>query len=118
MLEPLLPALAADLADEQHPSKPMPTPEELLALRKLQEERATLTRFDNELKELEEVIKGKKQAISDAELQLKKLEHDLQALGKDKVTAANFVANLEKMHEWIAEENQYVLFTYPVCWRL
>ncbi|KAL5522254.1 SMC2 [Sanghuangporus sanghuang] len=77
------------------------------ALRKLQEERATLTRFDNELKDLEDVIKNKKQAISDAELQLKKLEHDLQALAKDRVTAANFVANLEKMYEWIAEENQF-----------
>lgn len=67
-----------------------------------------MTRFDNELKDLEEAIKAKKQAISDAELQLKKLEHDLQALAKDKITAANFVTNLEKMHEWIAEENQYV----------
>ncbi|KAI5123009.1 hypothetical protein M0805_007631 [Coniferiporia weirii] len=77
------------------------------ALRKLQEERATLTRFDNELKELEGVIKDKKQAISDADLHLKKLEHDLQALAKDKVAATNFVANLEKMHEWIAEEKQF-----------
>lgn len=78
------------------------------ALQKLQEERATLTRFDNELKELEETIKDKKQANSDAELQLKKLEHELQALGKDKTTAANFVANLEKQFEWITEENQCV----------
>ncbi|THH05591.1 hypothetical protein EW145_g4689 [Phellinidium pouzarii] len=77
------------------------------ALRKLQEERATLTRFDNELKELDGVIKDKKQAISDTELLLKKLEHDLQALTKDKTAAANFVANLEKVNEWIAEEKQF-----------
>ncbi|KAH8113153.1 condensin complex subunit SMC2 [Phellopilus nigrolimitatus] len=77
------------------------------ALRKLQEERATLTRFDNELKELESVIKDKKQAISDADLQLKKLEHDLQALTKDKTSAQNFVANLEKMYDWISEEKKF-----------
>lgn len=79
------------------------------AMRKLQEERATLVRFDNELKELEEVIKAKKQAISDAELQRKRLEHEAQALAKDKAASVNFVANLEKMHEWINAEKQSVL---------
>ncbi|TDL23473.1 condensin complex subunit SMC2 [Rickenella mellea] len=77
------------------------------ALRKLQEERATLTRFDNELKDLEAVIKDKKQAISDSELHLKKLEHDLQSLAKDKTAAQNFVTNLEKANDWISEEKQY-----------
>ena len=48
------------------------------AEKKLQEERVALTRFDNELKELERVIKTKKQAASDAELRLKKFEHDMQ----------------------------------------
>ena len=76
------------------------------ALRRLQEERATLTRFDNELKDLDEAIKNKKQAISDAELSLKKLEHDSQNLAKEKTTAVNFVANLEKLNEWIPEEKQ------------
>ncbi|KAG6829207.1 hypothetical protein H0H92_005336 [Tricholoma furcatifolium] len=74
------------------------------AERKLQEERATLSRFDNELKELANVIKEKKQANSEAELQIKSLEHSVQTLGKEKTTAANHVTNLEKLHEWIAEE--------------
>ncbi|OBZ73328.1 Structural maintenance of chromosomes protein 2 [Grifola frondosa] len=73
---------------------------------KLQEERATLTRFDNELKELERVIKEKKQAVSDAELQQKKLEHDLSTLGKEKTSSENFVSNLEKQYEWIADEHE------------
>ena len=75
------------------------------AERKLQEERATLTRFDNELKELERVIKEKKQAVADADLELTKLQHDAQVLAKEKTAAVNYVANLEKQHEWIAEES-------------
>ncbi|THG98165.1 hypothetical protein EW026_g3966 [Hermanssonia centrifuga] len=81
------------------------------AERKLQEERATLTRFDNELKELEGVIKAKKQAISDADLEIKKLEHDVQTLHKERTTAANFVTNLEKQYDWIEEEHE--LFGKP-----
>jgi structural maintenance of chromosome 2 len=82
---------------------------------KLKEERATLTRFDDELKELERVIKEKKQAIANADLELTKLQHDAQVLAKEKAAAVNFVANLEKQFEWIAEEKEYVglvLFEY------
>jgi structural maintenance of chromosome 2 len=75
---------------------------------KLQEERATLTRFDNELKDLANVIKEKKQAASQADLNLKSLEHAIQVLGKEKTTAIHFVANLEKMYDWIADESEYV----------
>lgn len=83
------------------------------AVRKLQEERATLTRFDNELKALESVIKDKKQSVSDVDLQLQKFDHDMQALAKEKTAAQNFVANLEKLHEWILEEKRYVLRATP-----
>lgn len=69
----------------------------------LQEERATLTQFDNELKELELVIKGKKQTVSDAELQLEKLKYDVQTLVKEKTASTNFVANLEKQYDWIQD---------------
>ena len=44
--------------------------------------------------------------MSDAELQLKKLEHDLQTLESEKTKASKIVANLEAQHEWISEENQ------------
>ncbi|THH15903.1 hypothetical protein EW146_g4642 [Bondarzewia mesenterica] len=75
------------------------------AERRLQDERATLTRFDTELRELEGVIKEKKQAVSDADLELKKLEHEIQTMGKEKAAAMTNVTNLEKQFEWIAEEN-------------
>lgn len=76
------------------------------AERRLQEERATLTRFDTELRELDEVIKAKKQAASDAEVAIKKLDHDLQALVKEKAGHVTATTNLEKQYEWIAEESQ------------
>jgi structural maintenance of chromosome 2 len=72
----------------------------------LQEERATLTRFDTELRELDEVIKAKKQAAADAEVAIKKLEHDVQALAKEKTAHVTATTNLEKQYEWIVEESQ------------
>ncbi|KAG6919710.1 hypothetical protein DXG01_002656 [Tephrocybe rancida] len=74
------------------------------AEKKLQEERATLSRFDNEIKELANVIKEKKGVISQAELDNNGHTHAVQTLGKDMTTAANFVANLEKVNEWIVED--------------
>ncbi|KAI0067407.1 condensin complex subunit SMC2 [Artomyces pyxidatus] len=71
---------------------------------KLKEERATLTRFDNELRELEAVIKQKKAAGAEAELLIKQLEHDAQVLAKDKAAAFTAVTHLEKQYEWISEE--------------
>ncbi|KAF8631642.1 hypothetical protein AX17_005044 [Amanita inopinata Kibby_2008] len=71
---------------------------------KLQEELATLSRFDTELKALEKVIKEKKAAVSQAELDLQKLEHAAQVLAKERTTALNAVANLEKQYDWILED--------------
>lgn len=61
------------------------------------------------MKELERVIKDKKQAVKDADLELTKLEHDMQVLAKEAAAATNLVANLEKQHEWIAEEKEFVI---------
>jgi len=75
------------------------------AERRLQEERATLTRFDAELRDLDEVIKAKKQVAADAEVAIKKLEHDMQSLAKEKASHVTAVTNLEKQYEWIEEES-------------
>ncbi|OAX39410.1 condensin complex subunit SMC2 [Rhizopogon vinicolor AM-OR11-026] len=76
------------------------------AEQKLLEERATLTQFDNELKDLEDAICEQKRGVTDAEVQLTKLEHEIAALEKDKVAQVKFVTDLEKQHEWIQEECQ------------
>lgn len=81
----------------------------------LQEERATLTRFDNELKELANVIKEKKHAVSQAELDVKGLDHEVQVLSKDRTTAVNHAANLERQCEWIQVEKECVFFVFVSC---
>jgi hypothetical protein len=73
---------------------------------RLQEERATLTRFDTELRDLDEVIKAKKQAAADADVSIKKVEHEVQALAKEKASHLTGATNLEKQYDWIAEESQ------------
>lgn len=72
-----------------------------------------MSRYDEELKSLDRVIKEKKQAISDADLTMTKLDHDLTSLNKEKTAAENFAANLEKQFEWIVEEREYVVFSVP-----
>jgi structural maintenance of chromosome 2 len=56
----------------------------------------TLTRYDTELRDPNEAIKAKKQAAADAEVTIKKLEHDIQSLAKEKASHATAVTNLEK----------------------
>jgi structural maintenance of chromosome 2 len=72
----------------------------------LKKERADLDRYDLELRDLEKVIKEKKQAISDADLGIKDAEHQIQTLLKDKQTADNAVANLQKAYPWILEDRR------------
>ncbi|PPQ99377.1 hypothetical protein CVT24_009207 [Panaeolus cyanescens] len=73
---------------------------------RLQEEMATLSRFDTELKELEQVAKEKKALAHNKELHVQELQHKIQGLNKEKTTAVNLVANLEKQHEWILEDQE------------
>ncbi|KAI9440164.1 hypothetical protein F5148DRAFT_1154121 [Russula earlei] len=71
--------------------------------RRLQEERVTLTRFDTELREQDEVIKARKQAAANAEVAINKFEHDLQAFTKEQAGHVTAMTNLEKQYEWIVE---------------
>jgi structural maintenance of chromosome 2 len=75
--------------------------------RRLQEERETLTRFDAELRDLDEVIKVKKQAVVYTDVLIIKLKHDVQALAKEKAGYITGAINLENQHHWIAEESKW-----------
>jgi structural maintenance of chromosome 2 len=66
------------------------------------------------LKSLANVIKEKKHAVSQADLNIKEADHALQGLEKEKVGAVNFVMNLEKQYDWIAEQQEYV-HGFPLC---
>lgn len=47
------------------------------------------------------------------ELEVKKLEHDIQAAHKDKAGSQAHITALEKQHPWIQDEKKYVILTYP-----
>ena len=64
----------------------------------LQEEHITLTQFDMELRDLDEVIKVKKQAAANADILIKKVEHEVQALAKEKASHLMGATNLEKQY--------------------
>jgi len=69
---------------------------------------ATLSRFDTELKELDRVIKEKKLIISQIDLDLGRLQHEVQNLTKEKTAASNAVSKLEQQYDWIEQEKQLV----------
>lgn len=75
---------------------------------KLNDERAALVAFDNELADLEKDLKAKKKEIVDAELTLKKAEHDIVLAAKEKSGLELAKENLEKQFTWILDEQQYV----------
>lgn len=58
------------------------------------------------------MIKEKKHVVSEADLNIKGLEHAVQTLNKERTAASNFVAGLEKQYEWIAEDKEYVTFLF------
>jgi len=68
---------------------------------------AALTRFDEEIKGLDKAIGRIKEEITDAELGVRKAEHDIQTAQKEKASSLAHVASLEKHHPWIQEEKRW-----------
>ena len=77
-----------------------------IAQAQLDDERAKLTGFDEEMRELEETIKSKSSQITEEGLEMQKLGHQLEKLQKDQHTASQAVAHMEQEHEWIADEKE------------
>ncbi|KIX02639.1 uncharacterized protein Z518_08581 [Rhinocladiella mackenziei CBS 650.93] len=71
----------------------------------LADEQAKLTGFDDELRELEQTKSKKSKQITEEALEAQKLGHAVEKAQKDAQAAAQFVAALEKEHDWI-EDNK------------
>lgn len=78
-----------------------------VAQAQLDDERAKLTGFDDELRELEETMQSKNSQVTEEGLEMQKLGHQLEKLQKDQHTAAQAVASMEREHEWIADEKEH-----------
>ncbi|OTA63726.1 SMC2-like protein [Hypoxylon sp. EC38] len=75
-----------------------------LAQAELDDERAKLTGFDDELHALEEAIRSKNSRIAEEGLEKQKLGHTVDKFHKEQQHAIQTVANMEKEFDWIAEE--------------
>ncbi|KAI9678443.1 MAG: Structural maintenance of chromosomes protein 2 [Trizodia sp. TS-e1964] len=74
------------------------------SLARLDEERAKLTGFDDELRALDEASQSKSSRITEEGLEMQKLGHLVDKLHKDQQHAQQSVAQMEKEHDFIADE--------------
>lgn len=72
----------------------------------LDDERAKLTGFDDELRALEEATRSKNARITEEGLEMQKLGHQVDKFNKEQQTAVKTVADMEKEHDWIADEQE------------
>jgi len=70
----------------------------------LNDERAKLTGFDEELRSLEDASRSKAARITEEGLEMQKLGHQIEKFHKEQQAAVQTVANMEREHEWIADE--------------
>ncbi|KAL9127241.1 MAG: hypothetical protein Q9217_003839 [Psora testacea] len=77
-----------------------------VAQARLDDERAKLTGFDEELKALEDVSRSKASRITEEGLELQKLSHQIDKSLKDQQSATQLLREMEKEHEWIADEKE------------
>lgn len=70
----------------------------------LEEERAKLSIFDDELRALEDAKRSKNARITEEGLEMQKLGHQVEKFNKEQQGAGQAVEHMEKEHEWIADE--------------
>lgn len=75
-----------------------------VAQARLDDERAKLTGFDEELKALEDASRSKSSRITEESLEMQKLAHQIEKFHKDQQSAGQMLKDMEKEHDWIADE--------------
>lgn len=63
-----------------------------------------MTGFDDELRSLEEASRSKASRITEEGLEKQKLSHQVEKFNKEQKASVQAVADMEKEHEWIADE--------------
>ncbi|KAG0089028.1 Structural maintenance of chromosomes protein 2 [Podila epicladia] len=67
-------------------------------------EKAQLTAYDEELKELEALTKQKSKAVAESQLELQNLAHETDRLSKEKTGLAQALQELVVSHDWIEDQ--------------
>ena len=65
-----------------------------------------MTGFDEELKDLENATRTKSSQITEDGLELQKLSHQIDKSNKDQQSATQLLREMEKEHDWIADEKE------------
>lgn len=70
----------------------------------LDDERAKLSIYDDELRALEDATRSKNARVAEEGLEMQKLGHQIEKFHKEQQNAVQAVAHMEKEHDWIADE--------------
>ncbi|KAF9962365.1 Structural maintenance of chromosomes protein 2 [Mortierella alpina] len=74
------------------------------ALNELDREKAQLSAYDEELKELELLSKQKAKTVAEEQLEVQNLAHENERLSKEKQGLSNAMEDLEVANEWILDQ--------------
>jgi structural maintenance of chromosome 2 len=99
-IESSISAQQAELASLQQESAQVQSAHDI-AQAELDDEQAKLSSFNDELRELEAAKTKKSKQITEESLEAQKLSHAVEKALKDSQAASQFVAALEKEHDWI-----------------
>lgn len=77
-----------------------------MASARLNDERAKLTGFDEELRSLEDASRSKAARITEEGLEKQKLVHQIEKAQKEQQSATQVLSQMEKEHDWIADERE------------
>ncbi|KAL8740471.1 MAG: hypothetical protein Q9190_006833 [Brigantiaea leucoxantha] len=77
-----------------------------MAQSRLDDERAKLSSFDEELRELENASRSKNSRIMEEGLEMQKLSHQIEKSQKEQQVAGQSLAQMEQEHEWIQDEKE------------
>ncbi|KAL8895345.1 MAG: hypothetical protein Q9207_008208, partial [Kuettlingeria erythrocarpa] len=77
-----------------------------MAQARLDDERAKLTGFDDELKALEDASRSKASRITEESLEMQKLAHQVEKSQKEQQAAAQSLKHMESEHDWIGDERE------------
>ncbi|KAK0643618.1 RecF/RecN/SMC [Cercophora newfieldiana] len=69
----------------------------------LEDERAKLHVFDDELRAVEEATRSKNARIAEEALEMQRLGHQIERFHKEQQAAVQAVAHMEEQHDWIAD---------------
>lgn len=69
-------------------------------------EKAQLTAYDEELKELEALAKQKSKTVAESQLELQNLTHETERLSKENSGLAHAMQELVESHDWIEDQKQ------------